>query len=62
MLPLPHAFAQPAEAIARAGLPTERSHATVQDAKIGPDKDIPHRSVALIHKYVSDLRVLGLLD
>ena len=31
-------------------------------AKIGPDKDIPHITRGIIAKYVSDLRLLGLLD
>jgi fatty acid CoA ligase FadD9 len=38
-----------------------RFRAAVQDAKIGPDKDIPHISAPIIAKYVSDLRLLGLL-
>jgi fatty acid CoA ligase FadD9 len=33
----------------------------VQEAKIGADKDIPHVTRAIIAKYVSDLRLLGLL-
>ncbi|MCV7164042.1 carboxylic acid reductase [Mycobacterium stomatepiae] len=33
----------------------------VQAAKIGADKDIPHLSQQLIEKYVSDLRLLGLV-
>jgi fatty acid CoA ligase FadD9 len=41
--------------------PTDRFRAAVQDAKIGPDKDIPHISAQIIAKYVSDLRLLGLL-
>ena len=41
--------------------PTDRFRAAVQDAKIGPDKDIPHISPPIIAKYVSDLRLLGLL-
>ncbi len=41
--------------------PTDRFRAAVQDAKIGPDKDIPHISPQIIAKYVSDLRLLGLL-
>jgi len=35
--------------------------AAVQEAKVGADKDIPHLSAALIDKYVSDLRLLGLI-
>ena len=35
--------------------------AAVQDAKIGPDKDIPHISAPVIVKYITDLELLGLL-
>jgi len=41
--------------------PTDRFRAAVQDAKVGPDKDIPHVTPQIIAKYVSDLRLLGLL-
>jgi fatty acid CoA ligase FadD9 len=41
--------------------PTDRFRAAVQDAKVGPDKDIPHIPPQIIAKYVSDLRLLGLL-
>ena len=37
------------------------SRAAVQDAKVGPDKDMPHITPQIIAKYVSDLRLLGLL-
>jgi len=33
----------------------------VQDHKVGPDKDIPHISAAVIVKYITDLKLLGLL-
>jgi fatty acid CoA ligase FadD9 len=33
----------------------------VQEAKIGPDKDIPHISAPVIVKYATDLELLGLL-
>jgi thioester reductase-like protein len=33
----------------------------VQEAKIGPDKDIPHISAPIIVKYVTNLHLLGLL-
>ena len=44
--------------LARAGgsLPGRRA-----DAKIGPDKDIPHISVLMFVKYVTDFELLGLL-
>jgi fatty acid CoA ligase FadD9 len=60
LLPLLHAYREPAEAIPGAGLPTDRFRAAVQAAKIGSDKDIPHLSQALIRKYVNDLKALGL--
>jgi fatty acid CoA ligase FadD9 len=41
--------------------PTDRFGAAVQDAKVGPDKDMPHITPQIIAKYVSDLRLLGLL-
>jgi amino acid adenylation domain-containing protein/thioester reductase-like protein len=41
--------------------PTDRFRAAVQEAKIGPDNDIPHVSAPIIIKYVTDLKLLGLL-
>jgi thioester reductase-like protein len=44
--------------------PADRFRAAVQEAKIGPDKDIPdipHVSAPIIIKYVTDLQLLGLL-
>ena len=41
--------------------PTDRFRAAVQEAKIGPDNDIPHVSAPIIIKYVTDLQLLGLL-
>ncbi len=41
--------------------PTERFRAAVQEAKIGPDNDIPQISAPVIVKYVTDLQALGLL-
>ncbi|WP_139801931.1 amino acid adenylation domain-containing protein, partial [Mycobacterium angelicum] len=40
---------------------TERFRAAVQEAKIGPDNDIPHVSPQTIVRYVTDLQLLGLL-
>jgi len=34
----------------------------VQEAKVGPDKDIPHVSAEIIVKYITDLQLLGLLQ
>jgi fatty acid CoA ligase FadD9 len=40
---------------------TERFRAAVQEAKIGPDKDIPHVTPQVIVKYTTNLQLLGLL-
>jgi thioester reductase-like protein len=52
---------QPAEPIRRSVAPTDRFRAAVQEAKIGPDNDIPHVTAPIIIKYVTDLQLLGLL-
>jgi fatty acid CoA ligase FadD9 len=41
--------------------PADHFRAAVQDAKIGPDKDIPHLTAPVIVKYITDLELLGLL-
>ncbi|WP_133057793.1 thioester reductase domain-containing protein, partial [Mycolicibacterium confluentis] len=41
--------------------PTERFRAAVRKLKIGPRQDIPHITGAILAKYVSDLRLLGLI-
>ena len=61
LLPLLHNYQEPDRPIRGSIAPTDRFRAAVQDAKIGPDKDIPHISPDMIAKYVSDLRLLGLL-
>jgi fatty acid CoA ligase FadD9 len=61
LLPLLHNYQKPERPIDGSMAPTDRFRAAVQDAKIGPDKDIPHVSPQIIAKYVSDLRLLGLL-
>jgi fatty acid CoA ligase FadD9 len=61
LLPLLHNYQKPATPINGSMAPTDRFRAAVQDAKVGPDKDIPHISPPIIAKYVSDLRLLGLL-
>jgi thioester reductase-like protein len=53
---------QPAEPMRGSFAPTDRFRAAVQDAKIGPDRDIPHVSAPIIIKYVTDLQLLGLWD
>lgn len=62
LLPLLHNYRQPEKPLRGSVAPTDRFRAAVQEAKIGPDKDIPHVSREMIAKYVSDLRLLGLLD
>jgi len=43
------------------GSPDYKLRSAVQDAKIGPDKDIPHVTPQVIVKYITDLQLLGLL-
>jgi fatty acid CoA ligase FadD9 len=61
LLPLMHNYQRPERPILGSMAPTDRFHAAVQDAKIGPDKDIPHVTAAIIVKYITDLQLLGLL-
>jgi fatty acid CoA ligase FadD9 len=61
LLPLLHNYQRPETPILGSIAPTDRFRSAVQDAKIGPDKDIPHVTPAGIVKYVTDLQLLGLL-
>ncbi|MDT5339064.1 MAG: fatty acid CoA ligase FadD9, partial [Mycobacterium sp.] len=61
LLPLLHNYQSPEHPINGSIAPTDRFRAAVQEAKIGPDKDIPHISAPVIVKYVTDLELLGLL-
>ncbi len=61
LLPLLHNYQHPERPIRGSIAPTDRFRAAVQDAKIGPDKDIPHISPEIIVKYITDLQLLGLL-
>ncbi|WP_237572036.1 carboxylic acid reductase [Mycolicibacterium lacusdiani] len=61
LLPLLHNYQKPEHPVNGAMASTDRFRAAVQDAKIGPDKDIPHVSAEVIVKYVTDLELLGLL-
>ncbi|GGF37068.1 carboxylic acid reductase [Williamsia phyllosphaerae] len=61
LLPLLHNYQQPVPPLNGAMAPTDRFRAAVQDAKIGPDKDIPHITPQIIVKYATNLEVLGLL-
>ncbi|MBF6413996.1 carboxylic acid reductase [Nocardia cyriacigeorgica] len=61
VLPLLHAFARPAPAIAGSAIPATEFRAAVRAAELGADADIPHLSAELITKYVGDLRLHGLI-
>ena len=61
LLPLLHNYQSPDHPFNGSIAPTDRFRAAVQEAKLGPDKDIPHISAPVIVKYVTDLEVLGLL-
>ncbi len=61
LLPLLHNYQKPQTPLNGSMAPTDRFRAAVQEAKIGPDKDIPHVSRPVIIKYVTDLQLLGLL-
>jgi fatty acid CoA ligase FadD9 len=61
LLPLLHNYQRPERPVRGSIAPTERFRTAVQDAKIGPDKDIPHVTPEVIVKYVTDLQLLGLL-
>ncbi|MGW4242867.1 carboxylic acid reductase, partial [Nocardia sp. NPDC004722] len=59
--PLLHAYRRPGLPIPGSILPAKRFQAAVQHAKLGPNGDIPHLTRELIDKYVTDLRLRGLL-
>ena len=61
LLPLLHNYQKPETPINGSMAPTDVFRAAVQEAKIGPDKDIPHVSAPVIVKYITDLQLLGLL-
>ncbi|RFD25186.1 oxidoreductase [Mycobacterium uberis] len=61
LLPLLYNYQKPEKPRHSSLATTERFRTTVQDAKIGQDRDIPHISPAVIAKYVRDLQLLGLL-
>ncbi len=61
LLPLLHNYQRPQHPINGSIAPTDHFRAIVRDHKIGPDKDIPHITAPVIVKYVTDLRLLGLL-
>jgi fatty acid CoA ligase FadD9 len=61
LLPLLHHYRRPEKPTRGSIASVERFHAAVQDAKIGPDKDIPRISAPTIVKYIANLQLLGLL-
>jgi fatty acid CoA ligase FadD9 len=61
LLPLLHNYQQPSTPMRGSFAPTDRFRAAVQEAKIGPDKDIPHITADIIVKYITDLQLIGLL-
>jgi fatty acid CoA ligase FadD9 len=61
LLPLLQYFQQPERPVRGSLAPTDRFRTAVQEAKIGPGKDIPQVTPAVIVKYITDLRLLGLL-
>ncbi|MEG8183812.1 AMP-binding protein [Nocardia terpenica] len=61
LLPLLHNYQHPTPPLNGAIAVTDRFRAAVQEAKIGPDKDIPHVGPAVVVGYVTNLEHLGLL-
>jgi fatty acid CoA ligase FadD9 len=61
LLPLLHNYQRPQKPLRGSMAPTDRFRAAVQEAKIGPAKDIPHVTAPIIVKYLTNLRLLGLL-
>jgi fatty acid CoA ligase FadD9 len=61
LLPLLHNYQRPEQPINGSLAPADHFRAAVQDHKIGPEKDVPHVSAPVIVKYITDLKLLGLL-
>jgi fatty acid CoA ligase FadD9 len=61
LLPLLHNYQRPEKPTRGTIAPTDRFRCAVQEAKIGPDKDIPHVSPPIIVKYITNLKLIGLL-
>ncbi|MCU1700145.1 MAG: thioester reductase-like protein [Mycobacterium sp.] len=61
LLPLLHNYQHPEKPTRGTIAPTDRFRSAVQEAKIGPDKDIPHVSAPIVVKYITNLQLLGLL-
>ena len=62
VLPLLDAYRRPQLSRNGSLAPVDRFRSAVQEAKVGPDKDIPHLSAPIIVKYVTSLQTLGLLS
>jgi hypothetical protein len=60
IFPMP-GYQKPEKPVCGPIAPTDRFRAAVQEAKIGPDKDIPHVMPEVIVKYVTDLQLICLL-
>ena len=61
-LPLLQHYQQPEKPLRAEALgSTERFHSAVQEAKIGPDKDIPHVPAPIVVKCITSLKLMGLL-
>ncbi|MEV0775957.1 carboxylic acid reductase [Streptomyces sp. NPDC050428] len=58
VLPLLQGLQEPGEAVPGSDVPSVRFREAVQEAGIGPDRDVPRLSPSLIRKYVTDLRRL----
>ncbi|MGB8407640.1 MAG: carboxylic acid reductase [Mycobacterium sp.] len=61
LLPLIHNYQKPEHPHNGSIAPVVVFREAVQEAKIGPDKDIPHVTAPVIVKYITDLQLLGLL-
>ncbi|MFE3447110.1 carboxylic acid reductase [Nocardia sp. NPDC059180] len=61
VLPLLHAFTRPGPPHPGSAIPAAEFQAAVRAAELGLDADIPHLTADLIAKYVSDLRLHGLI-
>ena len=61
LLPLLHNYQHPERPLRGSMAPTDVFRTAVQDAKIGPDKDIPHITPDVIVKYITDLQLLGMV-
>jgi fatty acid CoA ligase FadD9 len=61
LLPVLHNFRTPEKPVRGSIAPADRFRAAVREAKIGPDRDIPHVTAPIIVKYITNLQLLELL-